>query len=145
MTTSIQNTMKQLKQSIWIMICMMSAINVQSQLSGGGEANPDLPTHREALEKFKKRAANGLNIWEKIRTGVDFGTLGGEIVGQLEDVKNEVLDLNELEMEELAKHIAEKLDMEYNQAMQAISVIVIEFIDLAISAQKIYTNIKRLL
>ncbi len=45
--------MIQLKYFAWAMMCMISAMNVQAQFSGGGEANPDLPTHEKALEKFK--------------------------------------------------------------------------------------------
>ena len=45
--------MKQLRYFTWAMICMISVISVQAQFSGGGEANPDLPTHEKALENFK--------------------------------------------------------------------------------------------
>jgi alpha-L-fucosidase len=44
--------MKRIKYLIWGIICIWSICQVQAQFSGGGEANPDLPTHREALEKF---------------------------------------------------------------------------------------------
>ena len=45
--------MKQLRNLTWGIICIMSVIPVQAQLSGGGEGNPDLSTHNEALEKFR--------------------------------------------------------------------------------------------
>ena len=41
-----------MKHLIWTIICLMSTIHMQAQYSGGGEANPDLPTHKEALRKF---------------------------------------------------------------------------------------------
>ncbi|MCK4746787.1 MAG: alpha-L-fucosidase [Bacteroidales bacterium] len=45
--------MKQLKYFTWTIICMMSILHVRAQYSGGGEANPDLPTHQEALQRFR--------------------------------------------------------------------------------------------
>jgi alpha-L-fucosidase len=45
--------MKKLKYPVLGIICIWSAFQVQAQFSGGGEANPDLPTHREALDRFK--------------------------------------------------------------------------------------------
>jgi alpha-L-fucosidase len=47
-----QIKMKQTKYLAWTLIYIMSTIHTQAQLSGGGEGNPDLPTHKEALEKF---------------------------------------------------------------------------------------------
>ena len=45
-----------MKQSTLILICLISLISIihlQAQFSGGGEANPGLTTHKQALEKFK--------------------------------------------------------------------------------------------
>jgi len=41
-----------MKHLVWTIICLMSAFHMQAQYSGGGEANPDLPTHQESLRKF---------------------------------------------------------------------------------------------
>lgn len=41
-----------MKHLVWIIVCLISAIHLQAQYSGGGEANPDLPTHQESLRKF---------------------------------------------------------------------------------------------
>lgn len=42
-----------MKYVICTIACMIGVIHVQAQFSGGGEANPDLSTHRESLEKFR--------------------------------------------------------------------------------------------
>lgn len=99
----------------------------------------------KALQKFKERASNGLNWWERIKTGVEFGQVGGEIFTELEELKKEILNLKEYEMRDLAKHIAHKLGLQYEAAFEAISEIVIETINVALSGVEIYKNVKKLL
>lgn len=99
----------------------------------------------KALQKFKNRAKNGLNFWETIRTGLDFGEVGKEVLNDLDLLKVEVLDLSEPEMAELAEHIAKELDLELNVAFEAISTIVIETIDVILSSVSIYNATKTLL
>ena len=99
----------------------------------------------KAVKKFKNRAKDGLNFWEKVRTGIDFGTIGGEIVADLDTIKDEFIDLNEKEMEELAEHIADELGIGYTTAIRAVSEIVVEVIDVVLSGVKIYKNVKKLL
>ena len=43
-----------MKYFTWTIICLITVIHAGAQFSGGGEANPDLPTHQEALEKFRE-------------------------------------------------------------------------------------------
>ncbi len=43
-----------MKYFTWTIICLITVIHAEAQFSGGGEANPDLPTHQEALEKFRE-------------------------------------------------------------------------------------------
>jgi hypothetical protein len=99
----------------------------------------------KALKKFKERAEDGLSWWEKIRTGLDFGQLGGEILGELEELKKEILDLKEYEMRDLAKHIAHKLNLTYEDSFKAISEIVIESLNVVLSGMEIYRNVTTLL
>jgi len=42
-----------MKYYTWIIICLLTVIHAEAQYSGGGEANPDLPTHQVALEQFR--------------------------------------------------------------------------------------------
>ena len=44
--------MKSMKLVMLSMVVLL-ACNAQAQHSGGGEANPDLKTHAEALQKFQ--------------------------------------------------------------------------------------------
>ncbi len=41
------------KQSALTIICLVSVVYANAQYSGGGEAHPELPTHRAALENFR--------------------------------------------------------------------------------------------
>lgn len=42
-----------MKQFIWFSVFMICGFHLQAQYSGGGEANPGLSTHREALNEFQ--------------------------------------------------------------------------------------------
>ena len=44
---------KMMKQLALIITCFVGTILVQAQYSGGGETNPELPTHTEALQKYQ--------------------------------------------------------------------------------------------
>lgn len=99
----------------------------------------------KALQKFKERAEDGLNFWERIRTGLDFGKVGGDILADLDILKKEIISLKEYEMRELAQYIAHKLGLQYEAAFEAISEIVIETINVALAGIGIYTNVKKLL
>lgn len=99
----------------------------------------------KAVKKFKNRSQNGLNFWEKVRTGLDFSQVGGDIIQNIGTIKEEVLDLSGPEMSELAEFISLELGINYNDSIKAVSKIVLEVLNIALSSIDIYKNIKTLL
>ncbi len=43
-----------MKQFTWLFVFMICGFHLHAQYSGGGEANPGLPTHQKALEEFRE-------------------------------------------------------------------------------------------
>jgi len=96
-------------------------------------------------QKFKNRSENGLSFWEKVRTGIDVGNVGGDIVQKLGSLKAEILDLSPDEMRALAVHITELFGVPYSAALVIITEIVVKTLEIILAGVDVYKNIKELL
>lgn len=96
-------------------------------------------------QKFKNRSENGLSFWEKVRTGIDVGNVGGDIVQKLGSLKAEILDLSPDEMRALAVHITELFGVPYSAALVIITDIVVKTLEIILAGVDVYKNIKELL
>jgi hypothetical protein len=96
-------------------------------------------------QKFKNRSENGLSFWEKVRTGIDVGNVGGDIVQKLGSLKHEILDLSPEEMRALAVHITELFGVPYTDALVIITDIVVKTLEIILAGVDVYKNIKELL
>lgn len=99
-----------------------------------------------AWKNLKNRLSDGKLSWvEAIFTGTELAGVGREVIADLNDLKNEVLDLTEAEIKDLVLFISKQVGISELQASVFIEKILVETITIVFSAVAIYNAAKEVL
>ncbi len=115
--------------------------------------------NRYGIEQLKELAADIAGIWknihsrladgklswiEGIMTGMELVNVGKETVAELADLRFELMDLSQVEIQQLISHIAKVSGLSEHKAGVFVENILLETITVVYSVIEIYTNSKEL-
>ena len=93
-------------------------------------------------EKIVKRSKGGFNFIEIFQTGVSISGVVSDVMEVLTDLRKEINDLSEEEMQSLVLYFMQRFDLGGGAAKDIINFVVIEGIGLIFTGVRIYEFVK---
>lgn len=93
-------------------------------------------------EKIVKRSKGGFNFIEIFQTGANTTGVVGDVMEVLVDLRKEINDLSEEEMQSLVLYFMQRFDIGGGEAKEIIKFVVIEGIDLIFTGVRIYDFVR---
>jgi len=99
----------------------------------------------EAWNKLSKRLGDGKFGWvDVLRTGLDIKEIGFDVAEHFEEIKNEITDLSQDELNELARFLMGAFGLSHTEAHNVITNIVLASLNVVYNFVAIYRHAQHL-